>query len=106
MCDLALAHLLAIRHLRDGGESRQYNLGNGRGFSVREVIDTVERVVGQPIPQEVVGRREGDPAVLIASSDRIRRDWGWAPEFADLETIVDHAWKWRQSHPDGYRPST
>lgn len=105
VCDLAQAHLLAIRHLRQGGESRQYNLGNGKGFSVRQVIDTVERVVGRPIPQEVAARREGDPAVLIASSDRIKADWGWAPEYPDLETIVEHAWKWRASHPDGYAES-
>lgn len=102
VCDLAQAHLLAIRHLRDGGESRQYNLGNGQGFSVREVIDTVESVTGRPIPQSVAGRREGDPAVLIASSERIRRDWGWNPEYPDLRTIVEHAWRWRQRHPDGY----
>lgn len=105
VCDLAQAHLLAIRHLREGGESRQYNLGNGKGFSVREVIDTVERVVGRPIPRETAGRREGDPAVLIASSDRIKADWGWSPEYPDLATIVEHAWRWRQSHPDGYRSS-
>lgn len=100
--DLAEAHLLAIEHLRNGGESRCYNLGNGTGFSVRQVIDCVERVMERPIPREVGPRRPGDPAILVASSERIRADWGWRPRYADLETIVSHAWDWRRDHPDGY----
>jgi UDP-glucose 4-epimerase len=105
--DLAQAHLLAVRHLREGGSSRQYNLGNGQGFTVRQVLDTVERVSGKPVPHEDAPRREGDPARLIAASDRIREDWGWEPRFPRLETIVEHAWHWHATHPSGYRaPST
>jgi UDP-glucose 4-epimerase len=103
--DLAEAHLLAVRHLRSGGESRQYNLGNGKGFSVRQVIDTVEKVIGREIPKEEAPRRPGDPGTLVASSEAIRRDWGWNPRYPDLETIVEHAWAWRQSHPNGYSAS-
>ena len=100
--DLASAHLLAVRHLRNGGDSRRYNLGNGKGFSVREVMDTVGEVTGQPVPYEEAPRRPGDPAVLIASSEKIRADWGWTPQFPDLKTIVEHAYHWFQSHPTGY----
>jgi len=100
--DLASAHLAAIRHLRNGGESRQYNLGNGQGFTVREVIDTVERVSGKKVPHEEAPRRAGDPAKLIASSDRIRRDWGWSPKYPSLDKIVETAWNWHSSHPRGY----
>ncbi len=101
--DLASAHLLAVRHLRSGGDSRRYNLGNGTGFSVRQVLDTVETVIGRPIPQEVGPRRPGDAASLIAASDNIRADWGWTPQYPALETIVSHAWNWHREHPDGYR---
>jgi UDP-glucose 4-epimerase len=100
--DLAEAHLLAVRHLREGGESRRYNLGNGQGFSVREVIETVSRVTGKEVPFEEAPRRAGDPARLIATSDAIRNAWGWEPRYPELETIVRHAWQWHESHPDGY----
>lgn len=100
--DLASAHLSAVKHLRDGGESRRYNLGNGKGFSVREVLDTVEKVIGKPVPREDAPRRPGDPATLIASSAKIAADWGWKPHYPDLETIVAHAWEWHKSHPVGY----
>jgi UDP-glucose 4-epimerase len=100
--DLAQAHLMALRHLNAGGESRQYNLGNGKGFSVREVIDTVAAVMGRDVPQELAPRRAGDPATLIASSDRIRTDWGWSPKYPELATIVAHAWAWRERNPNGY----
>jgi UDP-glucose 4-epimerase len=102
VADLAEAHLLAVRHLRAGGESRQYNLGSGQGFSVREVLDTVGRVSGKPVPAEDAPRRPGDPARLIASSEAIRRDWGWSLRYPELETIVEHAWKWHDAHPGGY----
>ncbi len=104
VCDLADAHLLAIRHLRDGGQSDRFNLGNGQGFSVRQVIETSERVVGHAIPVAEGPRRAGDPARLIASSDKIRQALGWTPKRPDLEQIVLDAWNWRQSHPEGYRP--
>ena len=100
--DLAEAHLLAVKHLRQDGDSRRYNLGNGQGFSVKQVIETVSKVVGQPVPHEEGPRRPGDPARLIASSQAIRDDWGWDPKYPDVETIVEHAWNWHRTHPDGY----
>lgn len=100
--DLAQAHLLAVRHLRGGGDSRKYNLGNGQGFSVREVMEVAGKVVGKAVPVEDAPRRPGDPAKLIASSDRIRKDWGWQPKYPQLETIIQHAWNWHSGHPDGY----
>lgn len=100
--DLASAHLLAVRHLVGDGDSRRYNLGNGKGFSVREVLNTVGSVAGQPVPFDEAPRRAGDPAVLIAASDRIRADWGWNPQYPELRTIVEHAFRWFVNHPAGY----
>jgi UDP-glucose 4-epimerase len=100
VADLAEAHLLALRALDRG--SRTYNLGSGRGFSVREVIDTCRQVTGRPIPVEVGPRRPGDPATLVASSERIRAELGWRPRFDDLRAIVESAWAWHQAHPHGY----
>lgn len=100
--DLAEAHILAAKHLREGGDSRQYNLGNGQGFSVREVINAVAKVSGQPVPHSDGPRRAGDPARLIATSDAIRRDFGWEPKYPNLETMVEHAWAWRSKFPQGY----
>ncbi|MDX1475684.1 MAG: UDP-glucose 4-epimerase GalE [Reinekea sp.] len=99
--DLAQAHILALRALNQG--SRVYNLGNGQGFTVKEVIDTAREVTGKPIPAEVTDRRPGDPAVLIASSDKIQRELGWKPEYPNLRDIIESAWKWHQSHPNGYK---
>ena len=101
--DLADAHLLALDALRGGRPSARYNLGNGRPTSVREVVDTVSRVAGRPVPLTMGARRAGDPAVLFASSDRIRRELGWKPRFEDVETIVQTAFRWRDAHPNGYR---
>ena len=98
--DLAQAHILALRAL-DGG-SRVYNLGNGRGFSVMEVIEAARRVTGHPIPAEVGPRRPGDPAALIASSEKISRELGWEPRFPELEQIIETAWAWHKKHPQGY----
>ncbi len=98
--DLAQAHILALRALDQG--SRTYNLGNGQGFTVKEVIETCREVTGHPIPAEIGDRRPGDPATLIASSDKIRRELGWEPKYPELRTIVEHAWAWHRSHPDGY----
>ena len=98
--DLADAHLRALDAL-DGG-SRTYNLGIGRGYSVREVIETARAVTGHPIPAVVGPRRPGDPAVLVAGSDRIRRELGWAPRFGELRDIVESAWAWHRAHPRGY----
>jgi UDP-glucose 4-epimerase len=79
-----------------------YNLGNGQGFSVREVIEVARKVTGRPIPVVESPRRPGDPAILIASAARIRRELNWRPQFPDLETIVASAWRWHQAHPHGY----
>jgi UDP-glucose 4-epimerase len=98
--DLADAHLLALARLVDS--SVTYNLGNGAGHSVMEVIRMVERVGGRHVPVRIAGRRAGDPAVLVAGSEKLRRETGWLPRFAGLEEIVRHAWVWREAHPQGY----
>jgi UDP-glucose 4-epimerase len=98
--DLAQAHILALRALDRG--SRVYNLGNGQGFTVKEVIETAREITGHSIPAEVIARRPGDPAVLIASSDKIRRELGWQPQYPNVRDIIESAWKWHQSHPNGY----
>ncbi len=99
--DLARAHILALGVMSEG--SRIYNLGcGGDGYSVRDVIDTARRVTGKEIPVRIGPRRPGDPAVLIASSDKIKSELGWQPQYQDLELIVDSAWRWMQSHPNGY----
>jgi UDP-glucose 4-epimerase len=98
--DLAQAHILALRAL-DGG-SRIYNLGTGRGYSVQEVIDTARAITGHPIPTQIGPRRAGDPAELIAGSERIRRELGWQPRYPDLHAIMESAWRWHQAHPHGY----
>jgi UDP-glucose 4-epimerase len=98
--DLAQAHILALRALAQG--SRTYNLGNGRGFSVKEVVETARQVTGHPIPAEIGPRRPGDPDILIAGSESIKRDLGWRPQYPDLVEIIDSAWQWHQKHPLGY----
>lgn len=98
--DLAQAHILALHALEKG--SRTYNLGNGHGFSVRDVVEKARAVTGHPIPTRIVARRPGDPAVLVASSAKIRRELGWEPRYPDLQTILETAWQWHLSHPHGY----
>lgn len=100
--DLAQAHLLALRWLGEGGESQIFNLGNGSGFSVNEVVDTARRVTGHEIPAQVAPRRAGDPPVLVASSEEITTKLGWKPEYPALEEIIRTAWEWHQRHPMGY----
>ncbi|MDE0529182.1 MAG: UDP-glucose 4-epimerase GalE [Truepera sp.] len=99
--DLAEAHLLAVEGLRPG-EARAYNLGNGTGFSVREVVEVCRRITGHPIPERVVAGRPGDPPVLVADPSRIQRELGWTRRRAELEAIVRSAWDWHRAHPDGY----
>lgn len=99
--DLADAHLLALEALARDSQLI-FNLGNGRGFSVREVIEVARRVTGHAIPAVETPRRPGDPAVLVASSEKIQRELGWKPRFADLETIVASAWEWHKKHKEGY----
>ncbi len=100
--DLAQAHALALERLLDGDPGGCYNLGNGAGYSVREVIETAGRVTGRPIPHRSAARRPGDPATLIGSSDRAMSELGWRPRFGDLETIIETAWRWHEAHPHGY----
>jgi len=100
--DLADAHVLALERLASGGGSGVFNLGNGQGFSVRQVIETAERVVGRPIPIRDGERRPGDPAVLVASSDQAKKLLGWKPAFESLESIIETAWAWMREHPDGF----
>ena len=101
--DLADAHILALQALSRGDvASGAYNLGNGAGYSNREVIEAARRVTGHPIPVVEEPRRPGDPAALVASSDRIRRDLGWRPRYPEIEEIVASAWRWHQRFPNGY----
>lgn len=100
--DLAQAHIKAMNYLRNGGDSDIFNLGNGVGFSVREVIDTAGKVTGKKIKAVESGRRAGDPAQLIASSDKAKDILGWKPEKDSLEKIIGSAWNWHQKHPEGF----
>jgi UDP-glucose-4-epimerase GalE len=104
--DLAEAHVLALARLEQGGLSARYNLGNGHPFSVKEVIAAVERVTGLRVPWTAGARREGDPSVLFASSERIRRELGWRPSISSLDEIVRTAWQWHAAHPRGYGDGT
>ena len=99
--DLASAHILALEALKEK-EVLHYNLGNGNGFSVKEVVEMVREVSGREIPAEITPRRPGDPAALIADSRRIREELGWSPKYPDLKSIVQSAWDWHVEHPDGY----
>ena len=101
--DLAQAHILAVKYLLSGNESNIFNLGNGVGFTVREVIEMAEKVTGMPIKALEEERRAGDPAQLIASSEKARTVLGWEPRYASLEEIIDSAWKWHSTHPNGYK---
>ncbi len=119
--DLARAHLLALNALQEHALEKHahekhdsettpanyaplvYNLGNGQGFSVREVVEVARKVTGHPIPVIESPPRAGDPAVLIASSEKIRRELGWQPRFEDLHSIIESAWQWHRAHPDGYQ---
>ena len=100
--DLADAHVLALEYLRKGGASDIFNLGNGQGFSVKEMIAAAEKATGRSIKVEIGARRAGDPAQLIASSEKARTVLGWKPKFTDVEQVIGTAWKWHESHPHGY----
>jgi UDP-glucose 4-epimerase len=101
VADLASAHVLTLDALRNQ-DQLAYNLGNGRGFSVREVIETARKVTGHPIPAKEMPRRPGDPAILVASSEKIKRELKWQPQYANLDDIVRSAWDWFRAHPNGY----
>ena len=98
--DLAQAHILALEALDEG--SRKYNLGNGKGYSIKDVIQTVEEITGKDVPTVIGQRRQGDPAELIAGSESIRNELGWQPQYTDLRSIIESAWNWHQQHPNGY----
>ena len=102
VCDLAQAHILALDYLLAGGGNNVFNLGNGVGFSVKEVLEAARRVTGRPIPAQAAPRRAGDPAQLVASSEKAKAILGWNPQFSSLETILSTAWTWHQTHPNGY----
>ena len=100
--DLAQAHILALDYLLKGGDNNVFNLGNGVGFTVKEVIDVARSVTGHPIPAQIAPRRAGDPAQLIASSEKAIKVLGWKPKYNDLSTIVATAWAWHKNHPHGF----
>ena len=100
--DLAQAHLLALERLLNGQPRGIYNLGNGAGYSVKEVIDMARNITGKHITFRIVDKRFGDPAVLISSSQKAVEELGWRPKFPDLRTIIETAWRWHKSHPKGY----
>ena len=101
--DLVEAHWLALQALREGADFLLYNLGNGQGYSVREVIETARRVTGHPIPAVEAPRRPGDAPYLVASAEKARRELGWRPRFPQLEDIIASAWEWHRTHPNGYQ---
>ncbi|WP_302815636.1 UDP-glucose 4-epimerase GalE [Selenomonas flueggei] len=100
--DLADAHVRALDYLRQGGESNIFNLGNGQGFSVKEMIAAAQKATGRSIKVEIGARRAGDPAQLIASSEKARTVLGWNPQFTDVEQVISTAWTWHEKHPNGY----
>jgi UDP-glucose 4-epimerase len=103
VADLADAHAGALRYLKNGAPSQKINLGNGRGFSIREVVAAAEKVTGVKIAVKEAARREGDPSILVAGSEKARKILNWSPRVSDLETIIRTAWEWHRTHPNGYQ---
>jgi UDP-glucose-4-epimerase GalE len=100
--DLAQAHLLALQRLCNGGDSGVYNLGNGTGYSVKAVLEAAGKIAGKPVPFEIVGRRQGDPAVLVSASKKAKAELGWEPQYSELEVMIRHAWNWHRKYPQGF----
>ena len=100
--DLSQAHLLALKHLRDGGDSEFINLGNGGGYSVKEVVEAARAITGVNIEAKIAPRRAGDPSRLVADAKKAREVLGWNPQFPEIERIIESAWKWHEAHPNGY----
>lgn len=105
VADLADAHVRALRYLKEGGRSCKINLGNGKGFSVREIVGVAEKVTGKKIAVREEARRAGDPSVLVAASEKARSVLGWIPRYPDPESIIQSAWEWHRAHPEGYSES-
>lgn len=101
--DLAAAHYCALQYLRHGGQSNIFNLGSGNGYSVKEVIEAAKNVTGQPILVDIADRRGGDPAILVASSEKSKKMLGWRPQYESIEKIIEDAWRWHRRHPNGYK---
>ena len=101
VCDLTDAHIAALDFMDRESGKHVFNLGNGNGFSVKEVLAAVEKAGGKPVPHTMAPRREGDAAILVADSSRARRELGWNPRYPDLETIVNHAWAWHENQKFG-----
>jgi len=100
--DLAQAHFLALEKLLNGQSGGKYNIGNGQGYSIKEVINVARDITGKSISSRIIGKRQGDPAILIGSSEKATNDLGWNPQFPDLHTIIKTAWEWHCSRPEGY----
>ena len=100
--DLINAHLLALNYLNEGNNSDVFNLGSNQGFSVKEMIDTARAVTGKEIPAKIGERRAGDPSILIASSDKAKQILGWNPTRTSITKIIEDAWNWHSTHPEGY----
>ncbi|MBT8356900.1 MAG: UDP-glucose 4-epimerase GalE [Deltaproteobacteria bacterium] len=103
IADLSQAHLLALNRLLDGLPGGKYNLGNGSGYSVKEVIEKAQNITGRSIPVRIVERRPGDTSVLVGSNKKAIDELGWKPEFPDIHSIIETAWKWHKNHPEGYQ---
>jgi UDP-glucose 4-epimerase len=103
--DLASAHYLSVKYLNDNNPSSTFNLGSGEGFSVREIIEVARKITGNSIPAEVKERRVGDPAVLIASSEKAKKILNWQPKYNSIEKIITDAWNWHKNNPNGYSSS-
>ncbi len=101
--DLTAAHILALESLREGASSTVYNLGNGEGFSVMEMVEAARRVTDHPIPAVICPRRSGDPSVLVASGKKVREELGWEPKFNKIDEIIAAAWKWHKNNPAGFK---
>ncbi len=101
--DLSQAHILAINHLFSGEKSKIFNIGTGKGYSVKEIIETARKITGYEIPVIMNSKRFGDPAELVANADKIKMEFGWEPKYSDLQTIIKTAWKWHKNNPNGYK---
>ena len=101
--DLSKAHILAMKKLFSDGKSENYNVGTGKGYSIREVLEMARKITGHEIPISIGPKRQGDPSELVADTTKIQRELGWSPEHSSLENILATAWNWHRIHPNGYK---